>query len=171
MSRKIAFTLFLAAVILVPLTPLVVFGQIVIGGGESLITGGNGAATLGQLKPVKTIFAFHAIKPKGGVPDGRFECLALAPSAASGPESGQFTENIMYVAGVITGLEFLDKDTVQLRGQGRCTGIGAGEEVFFEATVRKGGPGTTIRLTVSTLPGVEFFEVVTSGSIEFFNKP
>jgi hypothetical protein len=73
----------------------------------------------------------------------------------------------MYVTGVVTSLERLDKNTALLKGQGRCSGLGAGESVSFDVTVRRGGPGTTLRLTVNTLPGIEFFEVVTSGSIDF----
>lgn len=170
MARRMISTLFISAVVLIPLYPIAAFGFTAAGGAETIITGGTGAPTLEELKPVKTILAFRATKPQGGVAEGRFECLALAPSEPSGPESGQFTENIMYVTGVVTSLTRLDKDTVLLKGQGRCTGLGAGDAVLFEATVRQGGPGTPIRLKVNTLPGVEFFEIVTSGSIQFFEK-
>lgn len=142
----------------------------VIGGGVTMITGGNGAAVLEDLTPAITRFSIHAVKPKGGVAGGRFECVALVPPAAAGPGSGEFSENIMYVAGIVTGLEQLDKNTVKITGQGPCTGLGAGDPVNFEATVTQGGPGARLVLTVDTLPGIVFDEIVTEGSIEISNK-
>ncbi len=168
MNYKRSLFVLIAVVLFGWLSPGDSFALTVVGGGESVITGGNGAATLGDLMPVKTLFAFVASREKGGVATGRFECLALAPPAASGADSGQFTTNVMYVTGVITSLERLNKKTFLLKGQGRCSGLGAGDGVQFEATVTLGGAGATIRLTVDTLPGIEFFEVVTSGSISSF---
>jgi hypothetical protein len=173
MNRRNFLTLSASAVILAPIYPLAAFGAAaaftVIGGGESMITGGNGTALLGELMPVKTLFSFHATKARGGAVEGKFECLALAPSGPSGAGSGQFTQNVMYVTGGVTALEQLSKDTALIKGEGRCSGLGAGEIVIFEATVTRGGPGATIRLKVNTLPGIEFFEIVTSGSITFSN--
>jgi hypothetical protein len=55
----------------------------VSGAGKTIIEGGTGAPSY---IPVTTVLAFHA-NGQGG----DFECLALAPMAASGaPESGQF---------------------------------------------------------------------------------
>src|SRR5690348_7600405 len=66
------------------------------GGGTTIIQGGTGAA--GGFTPVLTKIAFHAEREAGGVTGG-FECLALAPEAASGTGSGQFNVNAMYVTG------------------------------------------------------------------------
>jgi hypothetical protein len=52
------------------------------GGGKTIIEGGSGPPAN---MPVTTLLAFHASGQSGA-----FECLALAPTAATGPESGQF---------------------------------------------------------------------------------
>lgn len=132
------------------------------GGGETLITGGNGAPDLGDVVPVKTVFAFNATKKRGQV-DGRFECLALAPAA---PGSGDLTANIMYVTGAVTELQRLSKRRAVMRGTARITGLGAGENIPFEATVEEGPAGATFSLTVESLPTVIFREIVIAGRID-----
>src|ERR1700730_4842068 len=74
-------------------------GRIARGAGTTIIHGGTGAP---NFVPVITTIAFHAERSGAGV-TGEFECLALAPEPASGPGSGQFTVNAMYVAGKVTG--------------------------------------------------------------------
>ena len=96
-----------------------------------------------------TTIAFHAERSDGGV-TGEFECLALAPEPASGPGSGQFTVNAMYVAGKVTGAN-VHEDTATLTGVADITGLGAGTNVPFTFVVRKGGPGMAAVLTVSSL--------------------
>lgn len=139
-----------------------VLGLTVKGGGETLITGGNGAPELVDLVPLKTIFAFNATKKRGQV-DGRFECLALAPVA---PGSGDLTANIMYVTGTVTALERRTSRRAVMRGTARITGLGAGEDIPFEATVEEGSAGATFSLTVESLPEVVFREIVITGSID-----
>lgn len=142
----------------------------VFGAGESLLAAGNGATELESLTPAITRFAIRAVQPKGDVASGRFECIAIVPEAAAGTGSGEFTQNVMYVSGIVTGLEQVDKDTAVISGIGPCTGIGAGTEVNFEVTVERGGPGARLQLSVDTLPGVVFNEIVTDGLIEFTNR-
>jgi hypothetical protein len=79
---------------------------------------------------------------------GDFECLAFAPSQASGAGSGEFDSNVMYVSGKVTALE-LGKGVAILRGTATVTGIGAGQDVSFIASVQAGGPGATVKLDVS----------------------
>src|SRR5579859_3548151 len=74
-------------------------GQIARGAGTTIIHGGTGSP---NFVPVITTLAFHAERSGGGV-TGEFECLALAPDQATGPGSGQFTVNAMYVVGKVTG--------------------------------------------------------------------
>src|ERR1700686_2074118 len=74
-------------------------GRIARGAGTTIIHGGTGSP---NFVPVITTIAFHAERSGVGV-TGEFECLALAPEPASGPGSGQFTVNAMYVAGKVTG--------------------------------------------------------------------
>jgi len=134
----------------------------VSGGGETIITGGNGDPDLGNLVPVKTVFAFNATKKKGHV-DGRFECLALAPSA---PGSGDLSANVMYVTGIVSELERNGRKKAVMRGLARITGLGAGEDVPFEATIGAGPTGATFSLTVESLPDVVFREIVIDGRIQ-----
>jgi hypothetical protein len=130
-------------------------GQTVRGGGTSLVSGGTGAPSF---VPVLTKFAFNS---RNG--SGRFECLALAPSAAAGaPGSGNFDTNVMYVTGTITSAE-VSGQTAVLKGSASVTGAGAGTNQAFTLTVTAGGPGSTLVLQVS---GLTFNEIVLEGDIK-----
>ena len=129
------------------------------GGGKTIIEGGTGQA--GGFVPVITTIAFHAER-HGQMVSGDFECLALAPSAASGNGSGQFTVNAMYVTGEITSVE-TEGDTATLKGMATVTGLGAGHNQSFTLVVRKGGPGATSVLIVS---GFTFHEILLEGSFD-----
>ena len=137
-------------------------GIIARGGGTTIIHGGTGPS--GGFVPVLTTLAFHAER-FGGVVTGTFECLALAPGAATGAGSGQFTVNAMYVTGKITG-GVVSGDTATVTGTSTITGLGAGTDVPFTFVVRRGGPGATAVLTVNTLPTLPFHEVLVQGSFE-----
>ena len=136
-------------------------GILARGAGTTIIHGGTGPS--GGFVPVLTTLAFHAERSGGGV-KGSFECLALAPAAATGTGSGQFVVNAMYVTGEITG-GWVSGDTATLTGTSTITGLGAGSDVPFTFVVRRGGPGTTAVLTVNTL-SFPFHEVLVQGSIE-----
>ena len=136
-------------------------GILARGAGTTIIHGGTGPS--GGFVPVLTTLAFHAERSGGGV-KGSFECLALAPAAATGAGSGQFVVNAMYVTGEITG-GWVSGDTATLTGTSTITGLGAGSDVPFTFVVRRGGPGTTAVLTVNTLSS-PFHEVLVEGSIE-----
>jgi len=124
------------------------------GGGTSLVAGGTGAPSF---VPVMTKFAFN-----WSASAGRFECLALMPSAAAGTQgSGNFDTNAMYVTGTITSGE-VNGNTAVLRGTGAVTGIGAGSNRPFTLTVTRGRPGATLVLVVS---GMTFNEIVIEGEI------
>src|SRR5207245_5537267 len=113
------------------------------GGGTSRVAGGTGAPSF---VPVLTKFAFNW---SGGT--GRFECLALAPSAAAGTAgSGNFDTNAMYVTGTITSAE-IKGNTAILKGTSVVTGIGAGANRAFTLTVTRGGPGAMLVLVVSVM--------------------
>jgi hypothetical protein len=127
----------------------------VSGGGKTIIEGGTGGSSPG---PVTTLLAFHA-----NAHAGDFECLAFAPSAASGAGSGNFDVNVMYVTGAVTSVEVEDGAAI-LRGIATVTGIGAGQNVPFTATVYAGGPGTTVVLKIS---GLTFREILVEGRISF----
>jgi len=137
-------------------------GIIARGGGTTIIHGGTGPS--GGFVPVLTTLAFH-VERFGGVVTGTFECLALAPGAATGAGSGQFTVNAMYVTGKITG-GVVSGDTATVTGTSTITGLGAGTDVPFTFVVRRGGPGATAVLTVNTLPTLPFHEVLVQGSFE-----
>jgi hypothetical protein len=126
------------------------------GGGKTIIQGGTGSP---GFIPVVTTIAFHAER-QGQTVSGDFECLAIVPVAPSGPGSGQFTVNAMYVTGQITGAE-ISGDTATLTGTATITGLGAGTHVPFTFVVHKGGPGATAVLTTS---GLTFHEILTEGS-------
>lgn len=126
----------------------------VAGAGRTIIEGGTGAPAY---IPVTTVLAFHA---KGQ--QGDFECLALAPAVGSGPESGQFEVNAMYVTGKITSVTVND-GTAVLRGTAVVTGLGAGPAQSFTFTVNSGGPGTTATLEVS---GLTFHEILLEGHVD-----
>ena len=125
----------------------------VSGAGKTIIEGGTGGAAP---VPVTTVVAFHA-----DAHGGDFECLALGPGAPTGPESGDFEVNAMYVTGKVTSAQVTDHTAV-LRGTADVTGLGAGHGVPFTAQVAEGGPGSTITLEVS---GLTFHEIVLEGKI------
>lgn len=129
------------------------------GGGKTIIQGGTGLA--GGFVPVITTIAFHAER-QGRAVSGDFECLALAPAAATGDGSGQFTVNAMYVTGQVTSVDVAGK-TATLQGTATITGLGAGTNVPFTFVVREGGPGSTAVLTAS---GLTFHEILLDGSFE-----
>ena len=93
---------------------------------------------------------------------GDFECLARVPASATGPGSGQFTVNAMYVSGQITGA-VVSGDTATLTGTAHITGLGAGSGVPFNFVVHGGGPGATAVLTTN---GLVFNEILTEGSFQ-----
>lgn len=128
-------------------------GKRVSGAGKTIIEGGTGETAP---VPVTTTVAFHA-----DAQGGDFECLALAPPAAAGHGSGQFSVNVMYVTGRVTSLE-ANKDAAVLHGIATVTGLGAGHDRPFTASVRKGGAGATVTLEVS---GLTFNEILLEGHI------
>lgn len=123
------------------------------GAGHTIIEGGTGGTAP---VPVTTLLTFHAT-PAGG----SFECLALAPPAATGPGSGEFTTNAMYVTGSVTSLTTEGSRAV-IRGVADVTGLGAGKDLPFKAIVHAGGPGATVVLEVS---GLTFRETLIDGRI------
>ena len=125
----------------------------VSGAGKTIIEGGTGGAAP---VPVTTLVAFHA-----DAQGGDFECLALAPSQVTGTGSGEFDTNAMYVTGKVTFLE-IGKGVATLRGTATVTGLGAGQDLPFTASVHAGGPGTTIKLDIS---GLTFHEILLEGHI------
>jgi hypothetical protein len=135
-------------------------GQIARGAGTTIIHGGTGSP---NFVPVITTIAFHAERSGGGV-TGEFECLALAPEPASGPGSGQFTVNAMYVAGKVTGAS-VHEDTATLTGTADITGLGVGTNVPFTFVVHKGGPGSAAVLTVNSLT-FPFHEILLQGAFQ-----
>lgn len=127
-------------------------GRSVRGAGTTLLEGGTGPPSF---DPVVTKIGFYWTGAAG-----RFECLALAPSVPAGtPGSGNFDKNIMYVTGPITSVE-VEGRTAVLRGSATVTGVGAGANLPFTATVRRGGPGATLVLQVS---GLTFKEILLEG--------
>jgi hypothetical protein len=121
-----------------------------------MLEAGTGAPSF---TPVITKVAFHW---QAGA--GDFECLALAPSADAGsPASGNFDTNVMYVTGPITAAE-ISGDTAVLKGSSTVTGLGAGSDRPFTATVTRGGPGATLVLEVS---GLTFREILLEGQFRF----
>jgi uncharacterized protein with beta-barrel porin domain len=126
------------------------------GAGTSLVRGGTGSPSF---TPVMTKFGFNWRSGEGG-----FECLALVPSVAAGkPGSGNFDTNAMYVTGSLTSALVRGQSAV-LTGTATVTGLGAGTNVPFTATVTRGGPGATLVLEVS---GLTFSEIVLEGEIRF----
>ena len=127
------------------------------GAGTTIVEGGTGAPTF---TPVLTKVAFHW---DGSA--GRFECLALAPSAKAGnPGSGNFDTNVMYVTGAITSVEVDGHQRAVLKGTATVTGLGAGSNLPFTAVVTPGGPGATLVLDVS---GLTFRETLLEGRFGF----
>jgi hypothetical protein len=121
------------------------------GAGTTIIEGGTGGASP---VPVTTKVAFHATGNGGD-----FECLALAPPQPTGPGSGAFTTNAMYVTGMVNSLS-VNGDAAVLRGVATVTGLGAGQHRPFTVTITNGGPGATVVLTVS---GLTFHEILLEG--------
>ena len=161
-SRLLLVTLAVATLALATLaaTPLTAAGgddgqnkHGVRGGGTSLVAGGTGSPSF---IPVMTKFAFNWSGSTGG-----FECLALMPSTPTGPGSGNFDTNAMYVTGPITSVSF-GGTTAVFKGTASVTGLGAGSNVPFTATAVAGGPGTTLVLVIS---GLTFNEIVLEGQI------
>ena len=132
-------------------------GGTVKGGATTTVAGGTGAPSY---VPVITKLTFHW---RDG--QGRFECLALAPTSAKAgnPGSGNFDTNVMYVTGAITGVQ-INGSVAVLTGSATVTGLGAGTNVPFTATAERGGPGTTFVLTIS---GLTFHETILEGQISF----
>jgi hypothetical protein len=125
----------------------------VSGAGRTIIEGGTGGSSP---LPVFTVLAFHA-----GAQGGHFECLALAPAAATGDGSGRFEVNAMYVTGPVNSVK-VTGHTAVLRGTATVTGLGAGHNLPFTVTVQAGGPGTTVILEIS---GLTFHEILLEGQI------
>ena len=126
------------------------------GGGTSLVRTGTGAPSF---TPVMTKFGFSWRDGHGG-----FECLALVPNVAAGKSgSGNFDVNAMYVTGSLTSAR-IEGQTAVLEGTATVTGLGAGTNTPFTATVTRGGPGATLLLQVS---GLTFDEIVLDGQIRF----
>jgi uncharacterized protein with beta-barrel porin domain len=126
------------------------------GAGTSLVRGGTGAPSFA---PVITKFGFFWRDGGGG-----FECLALVPSVQAGkPGSGNFDTNAMYVTGSLTSAR-VEGQTAVLQGTATVTGLGAGTDRPFTATITRGGPGATLLLKVS---GLTFYEIVLDGQITF----
>jgi hypothetical protein len=122
------------------------------GAGTTMVENGTGSPSF---KPIITKVAFHWLAGAGD-----FECLALAPSAEAGnPESGNFDTNVMYVTGPITSAD-ITQHTAVLKGTATVTGVGAGSERPFTATIKRGGPGATLVLEVS---GLTFREILLEG--------
>ena len=126
------------------------------GGGTTIIQGGTGAP---GFVPVLTKLGFHAEQTRAGV-TGTFQCLALAPEAATGSNSGQFTVNAMYVTAQVTGAT-VQGNTATITGTADVTGLGAASNVPFTFVAQGGGPGATFVLTVS---GLTFHEVLLEGA-------
>src|SRR4029077_1631051 len=108
---------------------------LVSGAGRTIIEGGSGGSSP---VPVMTVLAFHATSQGGD-----FECLALAPAAATGDGSGRFEVNAMYVTGTVNSVA-VSGQTAVLHGTATVTGLGAGHDVPFTATVQSGGQGATV---------------------------
>lgn len=126
------------------------------GAGTTFVEEGTGPPAFA---PVVTKVAFYWSSE-----GGRFECLALAPSAAAGsPGSGNFDTNVMFVTGPITSAQ-VRGHTAVLKGSATVTGAGAGSNRPFTATVTKGGPGATLVLHVS---GLTFSEILLEGEFSF----
>jgi hypothetical protein len=124
------------------------------GAGHTIIEGGTGGSSP---VPVTTLVAFRVSGSRGD-----FECLALAPPRPTGPGSGAFTSNVMYVTGTVTSLSVIGRSAV-FRGTATVTGLGAGHDRHFTVRVTAGGPGATVLLTVS---GLTFHEILTDGHFD-----
>lgn len=85
------------------------------------------------------------------------------PNSPTGPGSGNFETNAMYVTGTITSAE-VKGNTAILTGTATVTGIGAGLKRPYTLTVTAGGPGGTLVLLIS---GMTFNEILIEGEIAF----
>ena len=166
-SRLVTVGVLAGFVFAVLLSTRTVFGRdsgndngIARGAGTTIIHGGTGAP---NFVPVITTIAFHAERSGAGV-RGELDCLALAPPPGTGPGSGQFTVNAMYVAGKVTGAS-VHEDTATLTGVADITGLGAGTNVRFTFVVHKGGPGSAAVLTVNSLT-FPFHEILVQGAFQ-----
>jgi hypothetical protein len=131
-------------------------GRSIQGAGTTMVERGSGPPSF---EPLLTKVAFHWEGESGW-----FECLALAPGAKAGTKgSGSFNTNVMYVTGPITSEEVHGRTAV-LKGSATVTGVGAGSNQPFTATVRRGGPGATLVLEVS---GLTFKEILLDGEFGF----
>lgn len=130
------------------------------GAGTTMLEGGSGSP---DFMPVLTKIAFH-VEEIDGVIRGAFECLALAPKEVKGAGSGDFSQNVMYVTGNVETAA-VEGDTIRLSGNSECTGIGAGSNIPFTATIRKGGPGTTLVLLGGS-PAATYREILLEGNFE-----
>jgi hypothetical protein len=117
------------------------------GAGTTMLEGGTGPPSF---TPVLTKVAFYWRRG-----EGRFECLALAPSASA--------TNVMYVTGEVTSGR-IGSGTAVLRGTATVTGLGAGSNEPFTAMLTRGGPGATLVLDVS---GLTFKEILLEGQFRF----
>ena len=124
------------------------------GAGHTIIEGGTGGS---EPVPVTTLIAFQ-VNGSGG----DFECLALAPPQPTGPGSGAFTSNVMYVTGTVTSLS-VSGNSAMFVGIATVTGLGAGHDRPFTVRITDGGPGATVLLTVS---GLTFHEILTDGHFD-----
>ena len=125
----------------------------VSGAGRTMLEGGTGGTSP---VPVITVLAFHATSQGGA-----FECLALAPAKSSGDGSGRFEVSAMYVTGTVTSVT-ASGNTAVLKGTATVTGLGAGNDRPYTATVHAGGSGTTVTLEIS---GMTFHEILLEGQI------
>jgi hypothetical protein len=124
------------------------------GAGHTIIEGGTGGS---QPVPVTTLAAFRVTGSGGD-----FECQALAPPRPTGPGSGAFTSNVMYVAGTVTSLPVRGRSAV-FQGTAAVTGLRAGHHHPFPMPVTASGPGAPVLLSVS---GLTFHEIRTDGHID-----
>ncbi|HUQ93897.1 MAG TPA: hypothetical protein VM120_19620 [Bryobacteraceae bacterium] len=134
------------------------------GAGTTMLEGGSGDP---DYMPVLTKIAFH-VEEVDGVITGAFECLALAPKEMKGAASGEFTQNVMYVTGAVESA-VIEGDTIRLSGNSECTGIGAGSNVPFTCTIRKGGPGATLILR-GGFPQAIYKEILLEGNFEVLGE-
>jgi hypothetical protein len=135
-------------------------GKSVRGAGTTIIVGGTGpsSVTPPPFTPLLTKVGFNWSEGQGS-----FDCLALAPSAATGAGSGDFKTNVMYVTGAVTSVSVQGRTAV-LEGTANVTGVGAGTDQPYTLTVTRGGPGASLVLVVS---GLTFRETLLEGAINF----
>ena len=158
LSTRLAMAGLILGLLVLAATPSSAQTTIARGGGNTIIEGGTGSPSF---TPVLTTFAFHA-ESSGNTITGSFQCLARAPESpgsTGASQSAHFDVNVMYVVGQINGAT-ASGDKVTLTGTATVTGLGAGTNVPFTATVQQGGPGSTVVLKVS---GLTFHEILLDG--------